>query len=424
MSQNLFLPYPYTNNFLKLVDSNSEFDIIWRIRQNDSSIKPHKSAQIQIMKSKEKYIVYWVKLEFYMDIYSEGYVGISFNTLEERKKGHYKEANSSKRENNHFHNALLKYGDKTIWNIVHTGLSFDEALSVEFNYRPMINIGWNSDVGGHEAVSPDWYKDAENKAMHSQRTSEATKIKIAEKDSPEERSKRAKEVWDRPGYRESREGLFAGENNSQYGKFGDDHPSAGHTKTKAGREAISKAQRGKTVSQETRDKLSATRIAMFAPQKEARLKLLVEERKRKKEQQVKAKSAGKFKGEVAGSSKVTDIQRGKICQRRQKSETYKAIAEDYPITLTGVRAICQDWGPNNGYKFEKQIGKSKIKKVTSPEDKTTICKSYANGTKPVTLAKHYDLCEGTIYSFLANWGPEHGVPYNRHKNKNIEVLQH
>ena len=361
------------------------------------------------------YIIYWAKHSYHFDPSSEGYVGLTSKSLSDRKTAHFKTAKSSTRTSVHFHNVLKKYQDSVLWIVLHDNLSEEEAYLKEAEYRPEIKIGWNSDRGGLRAVSPEWYNDPTNKKAHSLKTSKATKQKIAEKDTPEARALRAKEIWNKDGYRESREGLMAGVNNPQFGKFGVNHPGFGHIKTEAGRKSISKSQRGKVVSQETRDKLAATRVAMFADQKAARLERLKRERQNKREQQAKDKVDGKFKGEAARASKVTDLQRSEICQRRQNGEPYKAIADKYPISLTGVRAICLDWGPINGYPFERKIGKSDLKKVISSEDKTAICKEYSEGISAQKLATKFGVSFQTVYNFLANWGPKHDIPYVKKK---------
>ena len=89
----------------------------------------------------ERFIVYWARLAEHDDPYSEGYVGISQNSLDERKRSHYKTANSNKRRNNHFHNALIKYGDDVVWELLHDDLEKDDALYLEDGYRPDINVG-------------------------------------------------------------------------------------------------------------------------------------------------------------------------------------------------------------------------------------------------------------------------------------------
>ena len=363
------------------------------------------------------YIVYWSRLPSHTDIYTEGYVGISSNSLIERKKSHHKAAKSKKTENLHFHNALNKYNDEVIWEIVHTNLSREGAFQLENDYRPRINIGWNSDAGGYVAISPEWYQNEENKEKHRALTSEATKLKIAEKDSPEERSKRAKKVWANEEYHQSRKGQISGDKNPQYGKFGLDHPATGHKKSEASKKAISDGNKGKKLSQDTKDKISIARINKFAPQKAARLAREKEDRELRRQQREADRVAGKFKGEAARGSKITNAQRGEICDRRRGGQTYKAIAVDYELTLTGVRAVCKEWGPLNGYEFTAQIGKSSLKKVTSALDKTAICKAYVEGDSAIFLAKKYSLSVGTIYQFLSEWGPQCGIKYIRQKDK-------
>ena len=97
-------------------------------------------------------------------------------------------------------------------------------------------------------------------------------------------------------------------------------------------------------------------------------------------------------------------------------ETYRTIAEKYPIKLTGVRAVCTDWGPNNGYPFEAKIGKSDRKKVVSPETKTAICKEYSEGISVTSLAADYNLSFQMIYTYLAEWGPNHNIPYKKQRS--------
>jgi|GEM_PF-1161499 hypothetical protein len=62
--------------------------------------------------------------------------------------------------------------------------------------------------------------------------------------------------------------------------------------------------------------------------------------------------SNRLMGENAGQSKLTDIHRRQICERRADSETYASIAKDYPITGGGVAAVCKHWGPRNGFPHE------------------------------------------------------------------------
>ena len=307
---------------------------------------------------KKSYLVYWAHLKKHKDIYNEGYVGITHLSLDERIAGHIK---SSKIHTHHFGNAIKKYNDQIVWSVIHENLSEKQALKFENQYRPNVGIGWNSIKGGDLGVKSDWYEDEANKTKHQEQTSIATKEAIAEKDSTEARSQRAKDVWDKEGYRESREGLFAGENNPQYGKFGSDHPAYGNKHTDETKEKISQAHRGKIVSIESRKKLSETRIKMFAAQK-------AETKKRNERIRLEKKAArkinielGVYKGENAGPSKISDKDRKDICLRRYKGESYKQISNDYPLGLTGIKAVCETWGPRNGFPFKKIIAKRSSK---------------------------------------------------------------
>ena len=307
---------------------------------------------------KNNYIVYWAHLKDHKDIKKDGYVGITFRTLEERRRAHIK---ASRRHSHHFGNAIEKYNDEIIWDVIHKDISEEQALELEKQYRPKVSIGWNSIKGGELGVKPDWYEDETNKIKHQEQTSIATKKAIAEKDSTEARSKRAKEAWEQDGYRESREGLFAGENNPQYGKFGADHPAYGHRHSDETKEKIAQAHRGRVVSIETRKKLSETKIKIMAPQKAETKKRNERIRLEKKATHEKNIELGAYKGENAGPSKISDNDRKEICLRRYGGESYRQISNDYPLGLTGIKAVCDTWGPRNGFPFKTIFAKRSSK---------------------------------------------------------------
>jgi hypothetical protein len=148
-----------------------------------------------LVMSGERYIVCWARLAKHVDPYNEGYIGISRNTLAQRKKSHYKAAKRNKETNNHFHNALNKYGKTVIWEVIHDDLAEDDAFALEGDYRPQIELGWNTDKGGIKSVSPEWYADEANKQRHSEATAEATRRRIAEKDTPEAGSKANSRIY-------------------------------------------------------------------------------------------------------------------------------------------------------------------------------------------------------------------------------------
>lgn len=200
--------------------------------------------------------------------------------------------------------------------------------------------------------------------------------------------------------------IFSGSNNPQYGKFGASHPAFGNHHTAETRAKISAAHKGRKASLETRKKLSATRVAMFSESRKLTKIKNEQLRLERREMVALKKAAGGFRGENAGPSKVSNFDRGVICQRRHNGESYSAIAKDYPLVLTGVRAICEEWGPSNGYSFKKISAKRKSK--LSNDDKISICKAYSAGEKMASLSKKFNVGETTIHTVLRVWGPANG----------------
>jgi uncharacterized protein (DUF433 family) len=390
------------------------------------------------------FVVYWARLKEHDDPYSEGYVGMS-SDFDERKKSHYKTAQSSRKRNVHFHNALLKYDGKVIWEVMHSDLTEDEAFAVEEIYREDINIGWNTDKGGVKAVSPEWYADEANKEMHRQATAEATRKRIAEVDSPEARAARARDVWADDGYRKSREGLNAGERNPQFGKFGENHPSYGHIKTPEGRAAISAAMKGRLVTADTRAKIADSRSKvtdkvrseMYArrmkgeqPKKIAKdyncnaayvIKQLLYWREKNElpvpppivDWEVSEQEMDRLtsRGEKAMASKFTDAQRRDICKRRAKGETYTEIGKSYGKVFSTIANICKVWGPENGYPFKKIVAERKQK--FTKKQKIEMCKRRTNNETFEDIAKDYDANFQAVHYVCSRWGPSNGFPFKK-----------
>lgn len=152
------------------------------------------------------YCLYWIKAEEHIDIHSQGYVGITIN-LKERIRSHKK----NKRKTT-LTSAIKKYGWEALtFQVIIENLTQEDALFLEKLYRPETNIGWNNQSGGELGVEPEWYSVKENADRHRSATSAATKIAIAEKDTTEARSYRAKESWRKT--RDKRVLAVIGENN-------------------------------------------------------------------------------------------------------------------------------------------------------------------------------------------------------------------
>lgn len=91
-------------------------------------------------------IVYYAKHQNHTNIYNEGYIGVTYKKLEERKLQHLKEVKKGKRT--HFKNALRTYGDAICWSIVCSNITELMSMKIEFLLRKSDGIGWNEVAGG------------------------------------------------------------------------------------------------------------------------------------------------------------------------------------------------------------------------------------------------------------------------------------
>jgi len=107
------------------------------------------------------YCLYWIHLKEHISI-DNGYIGITLD-FKKRLESHKRSKNKT-----HFKNAILKYGyDNLIKEILHNNLTLEEALYLENKYRPIQNIGWNSQKGGLIGVEKEWYLIEENRSQYS-----------------------------------------------------------------------------------------------------------------------------------------------------------------------------------------------------------------------------------------------------------------
>ena len=304
------------------------------------------------------------------------YVGKTVRTLSHAKARHHQRAKFIWKYGvySRFYTALRKYGFEAFeWRVIYEGLSDSDIQAHERLFIAQFNStdkkhGYNMTPGGDGGAG---------------KTLSETHI-------------------------QKLRAYFAGENNPQHGKTGPDHPAFGHRHNEQTKQRISAAHKGKVVLAETRKKLSETRKAMFADQvSQRRIQLEADRIKRRAEMQRRV-AAGEFKGENAGASKLTNEQRKAICQRRQAGESYASIAKDFTVGLTGVRSVCQSWGPENGYSFAKIVAPRKQR--LSDSDKRSICEQYKLGERLAKLAKAYSIGETSIHTVLRTWGPKNGFP--------------
>lgn len=318
----------------------------------------------------EMYVVYWAYKMGMADVATQGYVGIS-KDFDRRVFDHKKAAKADKP--GAFYCWIRKHGfDSVQWAILAEDVSLDEALSLEQELRPKHAIGWNSQRGGELGVEAEWYEGPENAEAHSAATSEATKRGIAEKDTTEARSARAKEIWGRSEYRESREGMQAGENNPCFGLHGENHPAFGHKKSAEVRARISAAHAGeksyaskisnvdrKVICERFAAGESYKDIAADYPIKDSAVAYNIKHWGPKNGfpfLSPKLRDCVKFWEPPKGCRyEVSDEQKAEICLRRLAGESYKSIANDFPYGLTGIRAVCMTWGPKNGFEHKPAV---------------------------------------------------------------------
>lgn len=127
--------------------------------------------------------VYWIHLPEHKDLMSEGYIGFTNKTVEERYKGHLKEARSSRSVglNYPIYNALRKYKGEVIVTTLLEG-SKDYCLMIEEKLRPNPKIGWNLTRGGNVGKLGKEFSD-ETRAKISEAgrrriISEETRVKL------------------------------------------------------------------------------------------------------------------------------------------------------------------------------------------------------------------------------------------------------
>lgn len=90
--------------------------------------------------------LYWIRKPEHTDIFSEGYVGVTKHTAEERYREHLVKAKGSQK-NTKVARAIKKYGSVLIVETIVIS-DIDYVIDLENKLRPQKNIGWNIHVGG------------------------------------------------------------------------------------------------------------------------------------------------------------------------------------------------------------------------------------------------------------------------------------
>lgn len=90
-------------------------------------------------------LVYWLRLPEHTDIFTQGYVGVTTQTVSKRVSQHF--SKSKKSDNIPLYNALRKYKDDIVFDTILIG-DVDYVYGVELKLRPFERIGWNCAQGG------------------------------------------------------------------------------------------------------------------------------------------------------------------------------------------------------------------------------------------------------------------------------------
>lgn len=134
--------------------------------------------------------VYWIKLPEHTELDSQGYIGVTDKTPEARLKSHLKDCNRKDRAPYHFQNVLKKHKEKVeVVTLLEGSLQY--CYDIEKALRPLKRIGWNTAVGGQDALA---YK--ERVVKHSKASKE--KMRLAQKESwKENRDKKLSKLFER-----------------------------------------------------------------------------------------------------------------------------------------------------------------------------------------------------------------------------------
>lgn len=141
-------------------------------------------------------IVYWIRLAEHTDLLTQGYIGVTTKTAEERFEQHCNNAYWPSIPKTKLYNVIRKYGAENL--VVETLVVCDKeyAYELEYKLRPCRNIGWNLAVGG-SIPSP------RNGRSHSEASKEKMRIaKLGKKQSREHiekavNTRMAKPCWER-----------------------------------------------------------------------------------------------------------------------------------------------------------------------------------------------------------------------------------
>lgn len=158
-----------------------------------------------------KYKIYWAHLQEHTDFMTQGYIGITKQTLAQRKRLHYYKANNG--SDIFFHEMLIEHGDKVIWDVIGFTFTSTSALTIERSLRNNYKLTWNSTQGGGGyPIVTDETRKKQSIAQKGKKKSEAHRLKVSGENNPmfgKTFSDDRKKLYSK---------MFSGENNPMFGR--------------------------------------------------------------------------------------------------------------------------------------------------------------------------------------------------------------
>lgn len=202
--------------------------------------------------------VYWIRKPEHVDMFSEGYIGVTTKSVDKRFRLHCQLAFSQKDSRKSIvHKAILSYGPEAL--IVETLLIADRdyCYEVESKLRPEEMIGWNVKAGGYMAPADV----------------EAKRLKLSEQSKKREYSEEFKEKLRTMNI--GRKASEEARKNMSLARKGEKHSPEWVekiAKTKRGvplteehKRKVSEGNKGKKLSEETKARMSAARKLVKLP---------------------------------------------------------------------------------------------------------------------------------------------------------------
>lgn len=142
--------------------------------------------------------LYWIRKKEHKDIWSQGYIGITKQTVDIRFKSHVNNFKSGRKGCAKLHAAFGKYGeDNLIVETILNGVSLDFVAEMEYTLRPKPEIGWNIAVGGYaKQLGRHLSKE------HRKKLSESHKGKIISQEQKQMARESVTSLWENKEYRE------------------------------------------------------------------------------------------------------------------------------------------------------------------------------------------------------------------------------